>query len=95
MASIEARPGPREPAIPGDVEVRDADSVLKYVKEALILALDLLVVFLLFINHVLRGAREVAIHARNVFILDPPGETPEQRCDDPIRKIVLQLLAFS
>jgi hypothetical protein len=58
MASIDANPGSRRPAIPGGVEVSRDDDLLKYVKVAVILVLDLLVVFLLFIKAIIRRLSE-------------------------------------
>lgn len=41
-------------AMPDDVEVRNTGGVLKYVKDVVILVLDLLILFLLFIKKLLQ-----------------------------------------
>lgn len=54
----------RKPVVPANVDVGKADGALKYVKHALLLAVDLLVLFLLFIRKTLRRSNQPAMRSQ-------------------------------
>jgi hypothetical protein len=60
-----------KPVVPDHLEVRKPDGALKYVKRAVLLALDLLVLFLLFIRKILRRSNQRGLEDREVKSRSP------------------------